>query len=195
MDTTLLGLLAFGVFGALCIFFGLRKPRPGEQAKPQSKKQDDASEMIDHANEVVAAYGAALEQTSQLGPSGIAFHSKSRLPYSKNEIRKSIELLLLVALDEADRNHLRAANIFLNDFISDEEYQAIQEQQGDFAKAIEAGKAGDVKTMAALLNSGTLASKLLTKQIPERIIQECNATIERHQALELAAAKLPTSRS
>ena len=70
MDTTLLGLLALGVLGVLCLFFGLRKPPAVEQHKPQSPEQDDASEMIEHANNVVAAYGAILEQTSQTGPQG-----------------------------------------------------------------------------------------------------------------------------
>jgi hypothetical protein len=195
MDTTLLGLLALSVFGALCIFFGVRKPRPVKQHDSQRTKQK-ISAMIDHAEEVVTAYGAVLEQTSQAGQPGISFYSESQLPHTKSEIRKCIELLLLAPLNETQLGHLAVADISLNDFIPEEEYEAINEQQVGFSKALQLGRAGDVDTMAALMvNSGTPASRLLTKQIQERFNRENMATLKRHQTLKLAAAKLGTSTS
>lgn len=157
--------------------------------------QREMAMKIERALHVVAEFGRLMESR----PSApLCLYSEDDLPFPKKEIREAIELLMLGDLDITRRNHLEVGNIFLNDFIPDEEYRAIQDQQGALLKAIDLFNAGekDGKKLATLLvESETPASKLVLKQINERVERDNKATLARNRTLRAAALALMANKS
>jgi hypothetical protein len=98
-----------------------------ETTEPSDAKVELDS-ALKKASAVVAAYGAVLEQ---VGETGILLHSESDLPFTKAEIRRSIEVLLIVSTDDTKRNNLEVADMLLNDFVPDEDYSVVQHQRED----------------------------------------------------------------
>lgn len=121
---------AFGL-GITCLLFDMSAYR-----EPEAEREEN---MISHAKNAVKDYGAVLEQS--IAPGGFV-HSEKTLPHSKNEIRQCIEFLMLAERDDEQRNLLAGDNILLNNFISDPEYLAIQQQQAGLSKALELSAAG-----------------------------------------------------
>jgi len=161
-----------------------------ETAKPSEAKAELDS-AFKKASTVVAAYGAVLEQVAE---PGILLHSESKLPFTKAEIRRSIELLLIVSTDDTKRNNLEVADMFLNDFVPAEDYCIVQQQRGGLSQALKNFNAGqrDAMQLAKAVGAGvTQEGEAQLRQIEERVKRDNQTTLERHKELRREADRLP----
>lgn len=152
--------------------------------------EKDLNPSVARALDVIPAYGSVLEKESA---PGIPFHPESLLPYTKSEIRNSIELLLLAELDETRRNHLEGADVLLNNFIPDEEYKAIQRAQEGLSQALQMRASGErdtLKLARALVEGSSSETDSLLKEIQDRVAQANLVTLRQHRALRLVAEPL-----
>ena len=142
------------------------------------------------ASEVVAAYGAVLERE---GKPGILFHPESDLPYTKIEIRNSIELLLLTPCDDARRNNLEVVDMLLNTFVPDKEYSLVVQQRGGLSQALKnfyAGESDGRKLAKHVMDGATQGGETQLRSVEERVEREDLATLERHRELRREADRL-----
>lgn len=174
------------IFG---IIFMVQKQKRRKERTSERNRRDMALK-IERALHVVAEFGRIMEERPS---ASLCLYSEADLPFPKEEIRESIELLMLGPLDSTRRNHLEVGNIFLNDFISDEEYRAIKDQQDALSGVMDLVRAGarDGQKLAKLLvESETPASKFVLKQIQERIERDNKMTLARNRNLRAAASSL-----
>ena len=150
-----------------------------------------ASDRIKKASRVVAAYGAVLEQ---VGKPGILFHPESDLPFTKAEIRQSIELLLVVPTDDTKRNSLEVADMLLNNFIPDKDYGIVYQQRSGLSQALKnfySGERGALQLAKTIGDGGTQEGEARLRQIEERVKRDDQTTLERHRGLRREADRLP----
>lgn len=177
----------------LCIIMLLRW-RIRVRAHQSNKENKELENKIKHASQVVAAFGGTLESRSSRA---LLLYPQSELPYPKTEIRESIEFLLLCTCDIDRRNHLEVANISLNDYIPDDEYRSISEQQAGMTRAFELLKDGnrDGKRLAKLIvDSSTPAAQATLEQIQQRILRDGEMTIARHRTLRAVVEAMTPQR-
>lgn len=164
------------------------------RAHQSNKENKELENKIKHASQVVAAFGGTLESRSSRA---LLLYPQSELPYPKTEIRESIEFLLLCTCDIDRRNHLEVANISLNDYIPDDEYRSISEQQAGMTRAFELLKDGnrDGKRLAKLIvDSSTPAAQATLEQIQQRILRDGEMTIARHRTLRAVVEAMTPQR-
>lgn len=187
-------ILMVGAFATLGIALLVQRYKHRKLHNSENSQRDMAMK-IEHAIHVVSEFGRIMESRSS---APLCLYSEEDLPFPKKEIRESIELLMLSPLDTTQRNHLEVGNIFLNDFIPDEEYCAIQEQQGALGRVMGLVKAGDRdgQMLAKLLvDSETPASKLVLRQINERVNRDNEKTLARNQTLRTVALALAANKN
>jgi hypothetical protein len=151
----------------------------------------DMESAIKEAHDIVAAYGEVLERTSK---PGIAFHSQADLPYPKEQIRKCIEMLLVLTHDDDTRlNTLEVGNVFLNNFIPDEEYRLIIPQMAGLSQALKAYADGERDAMQILKTATdgvTQEGEAHLRQVQERTRRENLLTLERHKKIAANRSRL-----
>ncbi len=133
------------------------------------------------STKIVAAYGTVLSQEE--GP-GLGFHPESDLPFSKAEIRAAIERQLLIEKDNERRASLEVSNVFLNDFIPDDEYRIVSQQQARLAQALNRVQAGkqDMQAFSEMILAGTTPDgEVKLRQVEERVLRENGATLQRQE--------------
>jgi hypothetical protein len=121
------------------------------------------------------------------------FHSQADLPSTKAEIRKCIEMLLLLPADDARLNNLESADVFLNNFIPDEEYRIVHPQRAGLSQALKNYAAGERDAMQickTATDGVTQEGKTHLRQVEERIRREGLLTLERHKAIAANRSRL-----
>jgi hypothetical protein len=153
--------------------------------------RDKLESALKKASTVVAAYGVILEAE---GEPGILLHPESELPFTKAQIRQSIELLLFSPTDDATRDNLEAGDILLNDFIPDEDYSVVHQQRVGLSQALKSLSSGegiDGLQLAKTMGEGvTQEGEARLRKIEERVKGENQTTLERHRELRREADRL-----
>jgi hypothetical protein len=153
-------------------------------------KKADMESAIKDASDVVAAYGEVLERTNE---PGAIFRSQSDLPYTKAEIRKSIEHLLLLPHDDTRINNLEVADMLLNNFIPDEEYRIVHALRAGLSQALKnyvAGERDAMQLCKSALDGNTQEREMSLRQVEERTRRENLLTLERHKAIAANRSRL-----
>lgn len=181
------------------IVYGLRQSQKTVSVGAVSPTDNSATNRsqlegtLNQAHKIVSAYGAVLEQEDD---PGIMFHPLSALPYTKVEIRGAIELLLLAERDDMKRSTLEVCDMFLNQFIPDEEYRIVRQQRSGLSQVMKCLQEGerDARKLAELAlatgTSGTIEGEARLRHIEERSKQEDQLTLKRHQELKQESARI-----
>jgi hypothetical protein len=158
---------------------------------PKKMAKAELESALKRASTVVAAYGVVLEAA---GEPGILFHPESDLPFTKEKIRQSIELLLLIPTDDARRNNLEVVDVLLDNFVPDEDFGVVRQQQGGLSQALTNMNSGgkmDALQLAKIVSSGvTPEGQSQLRQIQDRVKCNNQTTLARHKELRLEADRL-----
>lgn len=146
---------------------GSVKEIPDDKDAPTRERLESA---IKESYKIVSAYRAVLEQGRVRG---IMYYPESDLPYAKAEIRQAIELLLVVPTDEARRKQLEVADVFLNDFIPNEDYRIVNRQGAGLSQALKCFHADERD------------ADQLRRRLEKRVDCDNRSTTERHKILRL----------
>jgi FtsZ-interacting cell division protein ZipA len=179
--------LVVGVIWRLLTRVSTRTKNPLDE---NAVKRADIESAIKEAHDVVAAYGEVLERTNE---PGVIFHSQADLPHTKAEIRKCIEMLLLLPNDDTRLNNLEAADIYLDNFIPDEEYRIVHPQRAGLSQALKSYAASERDAMQickTATDGVTQEGEAHHRQVEERIRRENLLTLERHQAIAANRSRL-----
>lgn len=166
--------------------------------------RDDVDKAMKTASEIVGAYGAVLEQARERR---MHLHPESDLPFSKAQIRQSIELLLLFPTDDNRRNTLECSDILLNDFVPDDDYRVVKQQRSGLGQAvknwyrseqdidqfIKATRQDRDQIIKTIREGTTQEGEARLQEIEERVSRDNQRTTERHKELRLEAARLRKS--
>ena len=153
--------------------------------------QSELEYAINKADSIVAAFGAILER---VGETGIHLYPDSDLPFTKVKIRHAIEFLLFIPTDDTRRDNLEAADVLLNDFVSDEEYRVVYQQRIGLSKALKSLSSGeklDGLQLAKAMGEGvTEEGEAQLRQINDRVKRENETTRARHSELRHESNRL-----
>ena len=134
------------------------------------KKQEHPKVDLKRVQKVVQVFGQVIEETD-----GTSFYDVSRLPYSKDEILRSVLIAIQVSTDPAIQKHLEIALVFLPQFQEGIGPDSISSLPIDAAALLKAHKAGKISVEE-------MASKVVNAS--EGVDQEKLAALQRKSEQE-----------
>lgn len=194
MTTIIMVLMTIGFIASMTYLVQRHeKPRSSGGSKSSNQPMDRKTKLkhaIANSCKIVAAYGAVLEQDNG---QEFQFSPESALPYSKAEIRAALELQLMMEKDVERLASLEVCDIFLSQFIPDDEYRMVSKQQAGFFQAVENFRAGERDTTRLadmILTDNTPEYEAKLHELEERVRHEDEITLQRHRKLREQATQL-----